>query len=504
MPTTKNAPRTLDAWLKELDGVRLPVDSTQQERVRRAMLDNRRSLRDIADLIQNSPTIALGLLRAANRSSNSLSEPSESLEVALNRLGLKRAESIVSQMPPLGNEPPPQALAQLQLISHHASQQASGLFASRLARLWQEIHWNSLLFLAPFWPLVYAYPHYFEQWERRVLGDGESARRVERELLGVSVIQLGLTVAQRWRLPEWIVQGYRLLGHDRRLLVQALHIAHDNEHPLHQQQMLDADPNLRRWLTQPANSILLANGLAISSHQNWSAPHTLRWQQLTGLYLQVPLGEVQQLIHQHAVSSARQHSVTGLWHPALALIWPWSDCRLRSKQPPKPAKTEPNVWKEQCTRLLATPSPFSNVLQLTECARLALEAGGMSRTLILLADRSQSRLMAQQAVGLVKEAAQLRLDPATSQVLKHLLSKPGQLRLTPANIAKFSALLPGSLKALFPSEHLLLRSIASNERVVMLIVADQGGLEISDNVFQAFGKTAQCIERALATFARKT
>lgn len=503
MPTSKAAPRTLDAWLKQLDAVRLPVAASQHERVRRTLVDSRRSLREIAEQMQHSPTIALLLLREANRSSNSFSEPAESLEMALNRLGLSRAETLLNQMPVVDEAQIPLALRQLLLISQHASQQANGLFANRLARLWQEIHWGSLLFLAPLWPLVMAYPQLFDAWERRVLGQGEPASRVERELLGVPLLQLCLALARHWRLPEWIVQGYRLLVADRRLLVKALHIAHDNEHPLHQQQLLDADPHLRRWLTLPGNSILLANGLALSAHHNWSCQHHLRWQRLTGLYLHMALGELQPLVHQQAVHSAHQHAQPGLWHPAAALLWPWDACRLQHRAPPAAIKGELEPWKEHCARLLASPSGFANVLQLTDCARAALQAAGMQRILVLLADRTQSRLLAQQAAGLPAEAAQLRLDPAHSQVLQRLLSQPGQLRLSPANIAQFSALLPGSLKALFSGEHLLLRSLASNGRVVMLLVADQQGAPISDSQLQVFGKTAQCIERALASFARR-
>jgi hypothetical protein len=88
-------------------------------------------------------------------------------------------------------------------------------------------------------------------------------------------------------------------------------------------------------------------------------------------------------------------------------------------------------------------------------------------------------------------------------VLKRLLAEPGQLRITPSNMAQFSALLPGNLKALFPSEHLLLRSVASNGRVVMLVVADQGGQPLNDVSLQAFTKTVQCVERALSSFSRR-
>ena len=507
MPTTPTPSRTLDAWLKQLDGVRLPVAQAHYETVRRALQDSRKSVRDITDCMQASPAIALAVMREANRNAGSFGEPAESLELAINRLGMKRVESLLEKMPVLPEGDIPLALRQLQLISLHASQQANGLFSSRLARLWQEIHWGSLLFLAPLWPLVASQPALFEAWERRVLGQGEPASKVERELLGVPLLSLCLALARHWHLPEWITQGYRLLVEDRRLLVKALHIAHDNEHPLHQQQMLDADPPLRRWLTLPGNSVLLANGLALSSHHNWSCQHHQRWQRLTGLYLQTAVPELQQLIHQQAVQSARQHSQPGLWHSAAALLWPWDCCRLKSLQQPvavtAPSNDALNLWKQHCARLLAQPTPFANVLQLTECASQALHAGGMQRLLILLADRSHSRLLAQQALGLPEGAAQLRLDPTQSQVLRKLLAEPGQLRLSPANLAQVSALLPGTLKALFDGEHLLLRSVGHNGRVAMLVIADQGGGELGATQVQVFGKTVQCIERALASFARR-
>ncbi|MGQ7959642.1 HDOD domain-containing protein [Pseudomonas sp. SP16.1] len=504
MSTPKPLPRSLDAWLQQLAKLPLPIEQEQHARLRRILGDNRRTWREIADAIELSPTFALQVLREANQAGGSLSDPADSLETALARLGLKRCEALLNQAPALPESEIPLALRQILLVSQHASQQARGLFGARLARLWNELHGCSLLFLAPLWPLLCAHPQLFEAWEQRVLLKGERPARVEHELLGVPLIALCLQLAERWRLPEWIVQGYRLLERDRRLLVRALHIARDNEHPLHQQQLLDADIPLRRWVTQPSNCILLANGLALSAHHAWNAPHSLRWQRFTGLYLQLPLGEVQQQVHQQAVSSARLSQDAALWHPAQALLWPW-DARRLQPLPPRPLAKPDNLvdWRRHCARLLAEPSAFANVQQLTACARDAVQASGLNRVLLLLADRQHSRLQAQQQAGLQPGASALSLDPAQSQVLRRLLAEPGQLRLSPANIAQFSALLPGSLKALFPGEHLLLRSLASNGRVVMLLVADQAGQPLDERSLQAFGKTVQCIERALTSFARR-
>ncbi|TVT68527.1 MAG: HDOD domain-containing protein [Pseudomonas sp.] len=502
MTTTPPLPRTIPAWIKALDDAPLPAFAGVHGKVRLALRDSSKSMRQIAELIQDSPVLALRFIQEANRGIGD-SQPAESLEVALSRIGLQRAEALLARIPAMEAADMPQPLRQLVLISRHASQQANGLFAARLARLWQDIHWGSLLFLSPAWALIGAYPHLLDSWEQRVLVKGEPASRVERELLGVSLLELCLRLAEHWRLPDWIIQGYRLLGTDRRRLIKALHIAHDNEHPLHQQQMLDADPDLRRWLTLPSNTIVLANGLALSSHHSWSGVHSLRWQRLAGLYLQVSLADLQQMVHQQAATSAREIGRTDLWHPAQGLLWPTGTRFQVLRAAPVASDADLAEWREHCRRLLSEPTPFSNVLQLTATASQALSCAGMQRTLVLLFDRKQNRLVAQQSAGLPSDAARLTLIPEQSQIVRRLLEKPAQLRLQPANMAQFSALLPGSLKALFSGEHLLLRSLGIDGRVLMLVVSDQNGAPFSDTTLQTFAKTTQCIERALATFSRR-
>lgn len=298
-------PNTLDAWVKQLDAVRLPIPQDSHERVCKAINDNRRSLRDIAELMQDSPALALSLIRDANHHTHgSLSEPAESLEVAINRLGLARTQELLERLPALPWEEIPQAFRQIQLISQHAAQQASGLFGNRLARLWQEIYWGSLLFLSPLWAMALTHPEQLEEWELRVIHKGECASKVELTLFGVRLFEICRALAQLWRLPEWVLQGYAVITDEQRTLVRVLHIARDNHHRLRQQQRLDADPALRRWLNQPSNTVLLANGLALSAQQAWDTPHNLRWQYLTSLYMQMPLEELQQLVHQNAASSA--------------------------------------------------------------------------------------------------------------------------------------------------------------------------------------------------------
>ncbi len=500
-------PQTLDTWLALLDGVRLPIPRLYHDKVRAAIKDRRRSLRDIADLMQHSPALVLSVMREANRhASNSLAEPAESLEVALNRLGLSRTEELLMRLPALEPQQMPLTLRQLQMVSQHASQQANGLFAARLARLWQEIHWGSLLFLSPLWPLAATYPELLDEWERRVIAEGEAAATVEQALFGVPLLVLCQALAQKWRLPAWVLHGYGLLLGERRALVQALHIARDNQHRLRQQQQLDDEPALRRWLNQPANTILMANGLALAAQHGWFTPHLQRWQYLSCLYLQVPLEQVQQQVHQHAVHSARVHWAADLWHPARSLPWPPQHTLATQDSEPAPAPSEAALtgWRQLCTQLLATPTPFNNALHLTTCARDALLACGMQRVMLLMVDRSHGSLRVHQSAGLPKEAAALSLGIEHSSLLQRLLAQPTQLRMNTANSAQLQALLPATLRALFRGEHLLLRSLGVEGRVHTLLVADQGGRPFSEISVQGFGKTAQCIERALDTFTNRS
>ena len=145
IPASTSVPTTLDAWVQRLNDAQLPIAQHNYVQVSAAINDSRRSLRDIAEVMQDSPALALSLIREANQHvQSSLSEPAESLEVAINRLGLKRTLVLLEGLPALAPEDMPLAYRQIQLISQHAAQQAIGLFGNRLARLWQEIYWGSL------------------------------------------------------------------------------------------------------------------------------------------------------------------------------------------------------------------------------------------------------------------------------------------------------------------------------------------------------------------------
>ena len=505
MATSSPLPQTTREWIQKLDTVRLPVLEHEARQARSAFVDPDRSLREIGQLIQATPVLALAIVREANRNTGSM-ERAESLEAALTRIGLDRAQELLKRIPVTKLTEENRPFFQMLLISRHATQQARGLFANRLARLWQEVHWNSLLFLAPIWAIVGAYPELLDRWEERLLTQ-PSSRQDEVKTLGLPLLNLCLSLAQHWQLPSWIIHGYTLLNNDLRLLVKATHIAQDQEQPSEQQRQLGEDPELRRWLSTPENTPLLVNALAMTAHQGWGTQQALRWQQLSALYTQQPLAALQQQAHQYAVTSAHNDALAGLWHPAQALIWPWNTLATRSKKLAEPLtrhapEDTTKNWRTLCLELLKTPSPFGNPLQLLATARDAFLAGGAQRALLLQFDPQRQLLISRQTYGLGSEANYLQVDPAHSQLLKHLLESPRQVLLNGEATARLFHLLPGAIKSSFTeSPHLLIRSLATQGRVTTLAVLDQNGFPLDEKTLQCIAKTIPCVERALDQYA---
>jgi hypothetical protein len=128
----------------------------------------------------------------------------------------------------------------------------------------------------------------------------------------------------------------------------------------------------------------------------------------------------------------------------------------------------------------------------------------MKRVMMLMSDKTMSQLRVHQIAGLPAPSAQLTLTVDHSTLMQHLTRQAGQIRIGPDNHDLYWPKLPASLRTLFRGDHLLVRSLTCNGRVMMVVLADQGGGPFSDISVQAFGKTVQCIERALSTFSNRS
>lgn len=518
----------LNQWITRLDKTRLPVYPAQRQLALRSLQNPNKTLGDIAHVISRAPTIAFIIMREANRNNSSLAEPVQNLESALSRLGMQRCGALLDSLVDDQESHIPLALRQVWLIGQHLNVQAIGLFGNRMARLRQEIHISSLLFLAPIWPLVTRHPEFFYEWEHRVLGLHQPAEKVERELLGMPLTALCLGLAEHWQLPHWIIEGYRLLSENSQLLANALHVARQTEQPLIQQKKLDEHPILNTWLNRPANTVVFVCGLVIAAHNSWGNEQCVRWQRLISLYLKRDLADVQQMTHQLAVEHARlQRHHHDLWQPAQALLWPWSTMRfkqpreipnsattvaqsappdLASRNATATAATSHNnldQWRSHCAELAKSPSPFSTLEALVERISLALQACDLQRFAIILLNQKTQHGQVVHSYGIAPEQLATQFALPKNSVIEHLLKQPTQLVLTDKNSERITAHLPAELTQVFAKHSWVLSSVSNSRRVVMLISADQAPHELQTRTLQGFKKTLQYIERALFFYSSR-
>ncbi|TVP91856.1 MAG: HDOD domain-containing protein, partial [Pseudomonadaceae bacterium] len=466
-----------------LSAIQLPIDQQQRDRLIKRLDDNMLSFTELSNSILQVPVAALTICRAAGEAVRRRDGDVLNLEQACNLLGTQRIGQLLRELPvqPLAEQP--LAFRQMLSISEHALTQAQGLFGQRMARLWQELALACLLFMSPSWVLVYQRPELFHEWEEWHLGVNAGKGRAPQQLLGSEqLLNLSQQLVEDWNLPLWIRQGYRSLIDSRRLMVKALHIARDSEHPRDQQMALDADTRLLRWLTRPDNSLLMANGIAVGAHHDWSAQHTLRWQQFIALYLGCTLAEAKTASHEHAVTSAHNQPVqTGLWLPAQALLWPPEARRQPTslspsavgkpgrKQPtdkaaarqPKPPATPPadaSVWRHHCVLLNQIPSPFKDLPSLLDSGLLALHQGlGIPACWIALYNGRKQQLVVT-AAQQIDELRRLGMELGDArQNSWDWLRNSTCLNLDPQAQQQLSNRLPASLKTLLANQpaHLL-------------------------------------------------
>lgn len=512
---------------QSLNSFVLPIEKNQCLRLTSLLTDEHMGINDLSRELLQVPAAALQVCRVAGAMARAKDIDILTLEQACNLLGTLRLGNLLRSLPIVEAEQMPLAYRQMLSISEHALTQAQGLFANRMARLWHEVSLASLLFLAPCWVLVYQRPQLFEVWDALNLEREPADADVKPWLLDSShIMNLIQHLAEDWWLPPWILQGYRSLGSSRRVMVKALHIARDSTHPQQQQALLDADRQLSRWLTMPANSLLMANGIALGAHHDWDARHTGRWQQLTALYLGCSLAEAQTASHINAVESARNQyrgSASDLWLPAQALIWPIRSRRHLPQAVPEhcaaPQETsrpssiasspaDPAEWRRLCLKLLTQPSAFASLPELLQCALHALDQGlGLNQSWIALYNPRQKQLVIRASHGFepAQDAKGLVLGDCRNTPWGQWLASSNLHDLDAPRLQREGHGLPAALGTLLADQHAQLLPLQHRGSIIGLVGIQ--GLDAQkrsdEKQRKALLKTAECIYRALISFQSK-
>lgn len=128
------------------------------------------------------------------------------------------------------------------------------------------------------------------------------------------------------------------------------------------------------------------------------------------------------------------------------------------------------------------------------------------RVCFLLLAPDRSKLVSK--VNLFSEPAddslkKLAIDVKEKNLFSHLMGKPQSFRLSNENFEKIWVAVPGTVKSLTHSERFCCASVYSMGKPLGLIYVDDGGKEISGDVFKLFQQLVMMLNKGLELLSKK-
>jgi len=185
------------------------------------------ALSDIAELIQNDPGLASKVLKTVNSSFYGLSKPCPSIERAIAMLGLKAVKSLVLGFSMVSLTRDMEAQVDLEAFWKHTIISAVG--ARQVAKVTDYPEPDEVFSAALFkdigvLAMLATHTRYYAPLIASAGASHSKLLELERERLGVDHVEIGIALAEQWKMPELIIAGIR--GH------------HEKTSPDHQHQTL--------------------------------------------------------------------------------------------------------------------------------------------------------------------------------------------------------------------------------------------------------------------------
>ncbi|WP_200178366.1 HDOD domain-containing protein [Ectothiorhodospira mobilis] len=198
----------LEAWVRELEGVDLPLLSSTPSLLTAVAEDETLSMRAVGRLVQRDPGLSLRLIRAANQIPHRhFRNPVVSLDEAVMMLGLRRVMERVREQPRVDQVLPPAAAERYRFLAARCA------FAGLLAEGWGELRHDMIPPEVGLAGLLYGLGEllFAVHDERRIARYLDLVRRsdvypneAEYVALDVSLEAVGHRLALRWELPAMV------------------------------------------------------------------------------------------------------------------------------------------------------------------------------------------------------------------------------------------------------------------------------------------------------------
>ena len=527
------SPYGLQQWVAFLQDKPLPVHARTSALLRQLLAQENTSLTQLQQVIVTDPVFSLHTVSLANQLNRNPETDVSTVELAVATLGLDRIRQLTETLPLIRINPhsvPHKQYFHAIANSYHAATQAADLCRYPSPAIIHETRTAALLYGVGHWALWRFAPQQMSAIKIRIYEQGSDVTLAEHDVLGCTIQDISLHLAETWQLSRLAVEALRHATSPDAEMLDKLH-----RHATQGDALEDAHlREVKQLLNATYYPVKLANWLALTVPYGWTKPKAVRLLEIISDFLNLPEERVISRLHQSCVRASQEYHVDGIMAPAALLLLLPSERVLsyrldssagaspltgmakpaqlaRTQQPPPPrgvTQTAPaeaelldeTIYQQILARLRAQPSPYQEpsvmLMDLLRGLRLGL---GLHR--VCLFQVSGHELQPYKQSGFAKDSPLPRYTQSLQvpSLFKKLADKPLAVWIANHNRDKLWPELPERFKQVTHQHSFVLISLFAGRQPLFYLYGDRGNdaADISDFDFKHFKQLAVAANRCL-------
>ena len=451
----QNMHESMDKWIDRFGNVPIPVMPHTISQLAKQCKDDV-SIHELVELIETDPGLTVQLIRTSSASLHGrLRSEVTSVQQALMMMGIENLKKLPSTLPNIDKTlkgSAKQHLLKTFSIAYHAARQATDWAKLRRDMVPDEVAAASLLhFIGEMMMSIHA-PEQLDKIKQMRDEEHIASEEAQYIVLGFSLDQLSLEIAERWNLPA--------------LVKEVLH-AENARHPR-------------------AYTIMLAVQLARHAAWDWYTPRMNKLYEEAAEWLDKPMSSLIKDTHKLAVRVARDSEFYNIIPSAALLLadhkegFAPTENVKETDQPEQHAGIclipQMTIMKEVINQLKTFPAKEVDLHKLIELALYGLHDGiGLNRVVFAVYDKPKNMLKAYSIVGADNDTSfgQFQISLDQKNLFSYMATKIQAIWLNDSNREQYGHLIPASLQKVITTDNFFSMSVILNNSLYGLFYADR-------------------------------
>ena len=446
--------QSMENWIDRIGNNPIPVMQHTIATLSR-LCDEDVPIHELVDLVETDPGLTVQLVRTCTTASHSsMRTEVTSVQQALMMIGVEKLKRLPATLPTVEKKltgPAQQHLLKTFSTAYHAARQSTAWAKARRDMLPDEVTAATLLhFLGEMVLSIYA-PELLDKIYKMRTEDHIASEEAQYIVLGFTLDQLSLEIANRWNLPP--------------LVKEALH-AENARYPR-------------------AYSIMLAVQLARHAAFNWYSPRMHTLYEEAAKWLDKPMSVLIRETHQLAVAAARDSEFYNVIPAAALLLSNHIDTGDETNTATHDTTQSHTgiclipqraIMQATVNKLKALPAQTRDLHEVIDIAMQGLHDGiGLNRVVFAVNDKPKNILKAYTIAGADNDPVfgQFYVDMDKKSLFTYMASKVQAVWINDTNREQYGPLIPEALDKIILTDSFFIMSVVLNNELFGLFYADR-------------------------------